>query len=229
MQMKEVLERIDAIKERLGTTDRHLSLSAGLSGDALRNWRRRLKNGEDAGANHRSLEAVAQALGVSTRWLVEGEEEGLSETRRPLAALAAQKLADLCRIPLYDMGDPALPGTDALRNPSLGEIGFPPAILSSLTNSSTAKLVMLKVRGDSMLPSLSDGDLILVDTLHKNLNTGGLFVLLFGDTLRIKRVDRNPSTHLLRVKSDNAAYDPFDIAPHDLDVFGRIIWLGRRA
>lgn len=80
MNIQEVLaridERLDAMAAETGKrlSDRALSLQAGLSADAVRNWRRSAKAGKDAGTNAGSLRQIASTLGVSETWLIHGSE-----------------------------------------------------------------------------------------------------------------------------------------------------------
>ena len=54
---------------------------------------------------------------------------------------------------------------------------------------------MLRVRGDSMEPELSEGDRLLVDTARRRPATGEMFVLWDGGGLVVKRVEYvNPGT-----------------------------------
>jgi len=80
MNMQEVLARIDerraVVVSETGKrlSDRALSMQSGLSGDAIRNWRRAVAAGKDAGANADSLRQIAATLGVSETWLIHGSE-----------------------------------------------------------------------------------------------------------------------------------------------------------
>lgn len=75
MKIQSILERISQRIDKLGTSEQAVSLAAGASKDLLRNWRRRVENGESsAGVNAESLLNVAKALDVSIFWLMEGSE-----------------------------------------------------------------------------------------------------------------------------------------------------------
>jgi transcriptional regulator with XRE-family HTH domain len=84
MDMNSILARIKERREAIGLSETALGKEAGLSGDAVRNWRRALSEGKSPGANIKSLNAIATTLGVSYSWLVEGkdtpdEEMGMRE------------------------------------------------------------------------------------------------------------------------------------------------------
>lgn len=123
-------------------------------------------------------------------------------------------------------GPGALPG---------GELGkpcfaFDERWLKSLTPSPPANLSIVRVEGDSMVPTLGAGDDILVD-----LGDGadrlrdGIYVLRIDNALVVKRIALNPLGRRLTVKSDNPAYPDWPACrPGDVDFVGRVIWSGRR-
>ena len=220
MDMREILARVDARQAELKWTDRKISIEAGLSDDAIRNWRRRVARGETGGANVRSLEAVAKTLGVSTEWLVSGEGA--------MAGLPSDDLADVRRIAAYDIDASAGHGAIVAGDEPLYRVSFPAEMLQNITRAPEDALAMLRVRGDSMLPTLMDGDMMMVDTTRRSLTEDGIFILRYDDTLRVKRIDMNPQSGRVIVKSDNPIYETFEVAPDSLTVMGRVVWIGRR-
>jgi hypothetical protein len=112
-----------------------VSLRAGLSGDGLRNWKRKTKDGSTDGAiNVLTLSKVAEVLGVSREWLLTGIEHdrsvqhppGLQDSATPFdfvpskppnADMAARNTA-----PLHAIfgGDVGTPGTYRVANSLAG-------------------------------------------------------------------------------------------------------------
>ncbi len=130
--------------------------------------------------------------------------------------------ADIPRLPL---GASAGPGTvahdfapvDRLRFSGrwLRQQGLEPAMLS-----------VIEVEGDSMEPTLRDGDEILVDRTPRPLRAG-LHVIRLDDVLLVKRLEPGPAG-LLRVISDNPAYARIERPMGDVAVLGRVVWKGGR-
>ena len=89
---------------------------------------------------------------------------------------------------------------------------------------------MITVRGDSMAPTLRDGDEILVDEGDAATRLrDGVYVLRMDDALLVKRLAMGPSRRSMRVCSDNPAYlDWPDCDPADFDIVGRVVWSGGR-
>ncbi len=88
---------------------------------------------------------------------------------------------------------------------------------------------MIRVDGDSMTPTLSDGDDILVDREDgAGRLRDGIYVLRIEDALVVKRLAVGPGGRL-SVRSDNDAYPGWpDVEPDSIDVVGRVVWVGRR-
>lgn len=226
MEIKDILDRIGLMQDRSGDSDRAVSLRAGLSADAIRNWRRAYREGRDAGINRRSIDAIATAMGVSPEWLETGAEEIGGNTI--IRAASPQVMNKLRHVVCYDIEAEAGQGSLITIERPMFEIGFSPEMLRWITSAPNESLALIRVRGDSMLPTLMDGDWMMVDTTKRNLNYDGLFILRYEDVLRVKRIDKNPATGRFLVKSDNPAYDPFEVDREDIDVVGRVVWIGRR-
>lgn len=82
------------------------------------------------------------------------------------------------------------------------------------------------VAGNSMIPTLNDGDMILVDTSQKDVQSGRIYLLRIGEELMVKRLERRPGG-LMYIKSDNPDYDPIPVKlaeAEDVEVFGRMVW-----
>ncbi len=90
----------------------------------------------------------------------------------------------------------------------------------------SGRVASIQVRGDSMSPTLLDGDTILIDQEVRAVDVDGIYVLdLYGRRL-IKRVQQLFDGSLVLI-SDNAAYQreqlPRDRA-RDVGVLGRMVW-----
>ncbi len=121
-------------------------------------------------------------------------------------------------------GAGALTGLEALA----GQIGFDEKWLKKL-GCDPAMLSLIRVAGDSMAPTLHDGDDIMVDrgAATKPLRDG-IHVIRFDDVLMVKRLARGPAGQL-SVLSDNPAYTDWpNVAGKDVSIIGRVVWTARR-
>lgn len=88
-----------------------------------------------------------------------------------------------------------------------------------------------EVIGDSMEPTLSSGDYVLIDLSDKRLGQPGIFAVWDGDALVCKRLERIPGSEpaQVRIKSDNPLHGEYMVPEERVSVVGRIRWVTRRA
>jgi hypothetical protein len=108
--------------------------------------------------------------------------------------------------------------------------GFDERWLKALTSTSPASLSIVRVEGDSMSPTLNDGDDILVDLGDcGDRLRDGIYVLRVDDALVVKRLALNPMGRRVTVQSDNPAYPDWpDFGFDEITCIGRVIWSGRK-
>src|SRR6476619_6328964 len=98
--------------------------------------------------------------------------------------------------------------------------------LKALTGASADYLSIVRVEGDSMAPTLNDGDDILIDRRDAGEPLrDGIYVLRVEDSLLVKRLAVHPMGKHVTVQSDNPAYPDWpDCALSDVHCIGRVIW-----
>lgn len=123
-------------------------------------------------------------------------------------------------------GPGAIPGEESARP----YFAFHPRWLRALTGSPPSKLSLIRVEGDSMAPTLSAGDDILVDLADgPERLRDGIYVLKVDGTLLVKRLAIHPVGRRVTVQSDNPAYgDLPDCGLDEIECVGRVIWTGRK-
>lgn len=93
--------------------------------------------------------------------------------------------------------------------------------------SNPSNLAVLSAYGDSMEPTLSDGDLCLVDRGVNEVKIDAVYVLQLKDELFIKRLQRRNDGTILMI-SDNKNYPPYEIKVGNnfehFKVLGRVLW-----
>lgn len=136
----------------------------------------------------------------------------------------------LIAVPRYDIGASAGPGAFAEGEVPVAHLGFDPRFLRQLCSANASDLSIIRVRGDSMFPTLADGDDIMVDRSSGGTRIrDGIYVLQREDTLIVKRIAVHPGNRRLTISSDNASYPTWqDCAPDTVRVIGRVVWAGRR-
>lgn len=87
---------------------------------------------------------------------------------------------------------------------------------------------LIKVEGDSMEPTLLDGDLVLVNHSRTTVAPqGGIYAISIHQEIMIKRVQILFPHNKLRILSDNTNYKPIEADPEQIKINGKVIWFGR--
>jgi phage repressor protein C with HTH and peptisase S24 domain len=96
-----------------------------------------------------------------------------------------------------------------------------------LAGRDPARLSLLPARGDSMLPLIHDGDMMLVDEADRRLGArGNVYVIRLDGALVVKRVSVKAGQ--AAIVSDNPDYPPIAPRPaNQVDIVGRVVWLSR--
>jgi phage repressor protein C with HTH and peptisase S24 domain len=170
---------------------------------------------------------LAQHFGISER-LLGGPDD--SQLRKVVARPElVQRAEDYVLIPRLDVGASAGSGALPDDESPLTALAFQSTWVRSVASGSPSALSVIGVAGDSMLPTLADGDQILVDTADCERLRDGIYVLRTDGTLIVKRLSVNPATRRLAIRSDNDAYPSWDDCdPAGVNVIGRVVWVGRR-
>lgn len=184
-----------------------------------------IKRGSPRKLDEADRRTLARYFGVEEHLL-----GGLDETSlavRPPAGRNA--IRGMVLIPQYDLGASAGAGSlDQSERPA-GRMAFDEKWLRTL-GASPSGVSMIRVEGDSMAPTLSNGDDILVDRMDGAPRLrDGIYVLRLDDALMVKRVALGLSRGCFSVRSDNPHYPDWeDIDPALVEVIGRVIWAGRK-
>ena len=143
------------------------------------------------------------------------------------AAAELGELVPVGRVPVRASAGPgAIPGKESARP----YLAFDPLWLKSITGSPASKLSVIRVEGDSMAPTLSAGDDILVDLADAGERLrDGIYVLRVDEALLVKRLAIHPVGRRVTVQSDNPAYSDLpDCGLDEIQCIGRVIWAARR-
>lgn len=191
------------------------------------------------GMNHAYLhqfiyKKVPKLLGETVRlklarYLHVEEKELLAPDQ--IASIAGFQTEDseFIKIPLYDVKASAGHGSINELPQVLHHIAFRKDWMKRITSAPVDSLAVISVIGDSMEPNLSANDTVLVDLTHTRPGDDGIYVLLYDEGLRVKRLRVDPVRRIVKITSDNPAYDPVDnVRADEIKIFGRVIWLGRR-
>jgi len=222
--------RLQGLIDQRGITMKQLSLDAGLSATAIRDALKRR-----ASPQLSTITAAARALDVPVGYLV-GEVDTLDDgTEAPAlpmleaAGIVELGAADYASVGRFDAALSAGHGSLLESEPDpLGFQLFEAQWLRSITQAAPSHLAVVRVDGDSMEQTLSNGDWVLVDLTQRSFNREGVYALRIGDAGWIKRLSLNLRDRLIRVISDNNVYPMQELDEEDLDIIGRVVCIVAR-
>lgn len=147
-----------------------------------------------------------------------GEEKSIKSAEQPWR----NDWIGILRLPLSAS---AGPGAFADEEEPFGAFGVTPQWLRE-QGLDPAMLSAIAVAGDSMDPTLRDGDEILVDRTPRPPRDG-IHVVRVDGALLVKRLETG-RPGLVVLRSDNKAYDPIELPPAEIEVIGRVVWKSGR-
>lgn len=121
-------------------------------------------------------------------------------------------------------GDGALTSEENIRS----QWPFDPSYISDFLGLPNQELAIIEVRGDSMEPTLSSGDRVMVHLADKQISQPGIFIIYDGGGTVIKRVEKIPGQDRLVLISDNPLHTRYEISGDDVQIIGRVVWAAKR-
>lgn len=200
--------RLREERKRLGLTQPALGEAGGVKVIAQSNYEngKRIPGGE-------YFSAVADH-GVDVLYVLTGTRS--TETISP-------HTSGTTGIPLYDLEAAAGDGKDVLDESQARAFSIDEEILAP-RGVKPDQCVMLSISGDSMLPTLSDGDVVVFDRSQSSLGDG-IYLFEMDGQLRVKRLQR-VAGGAYALLSDNDKYQPVYVAPNELNtlrIIGRCV------
>lgn len=172
-----------------------------------------LKGVGKKGPEAHTLAQLAMACNVTFEWLHEGigsmERTPRSDAQSPeLEAIRVRAVDDdsdeFVYVPMIEMRLQAgIPGFQA--DPEFNEgmrLSLPRTWIDQ-KRLNPSKLIAMKVKGDSMYPSLKDGATVIVNTADREKVDGSIYAINYDGKALIKRLERDAGTWYLA--SDNPA------------------------
>ena len=217
MAINDPRARLMELVEAQGVSLAGLSALLGRNASYLQQF---VRKGSPRKLEENDRRTLARFFGVD-----EGELAGADADAAPATYAGKRRAAgEWVGVPRLALGASAGPGALDAAEIAVGHLGFTPRWLRR-HDLDPAMLSVIEVEGDSMDPTLRDGDEILVDRTPRPLRAG-IHVLRLDEVLLVKRVER--AGERLRLISDNHAYPPIEREAGEVEVIGRVVWKGGR-
>lgn len=180
---------------------------------------------------------IAQALGVSRQYANQIKEKELtSEQLGQLEQYFNVKFdiqqeeddnSDFTVVEHINISPSCGHGTSVYHDVEVTPIKLGNDLIKNIFKISTPKsLKTFQASGDSMSPSIEDGDILLVDTERKDFHNGGIFLITINEDWFIKRLRQKINGDLEIISDNKEKYPTETIKMNDevaVDVKGRII------
>ncbi|URA10521.1 XRE family transcriptional regulator [Thermospira aquatica] len=222
----EIGERIKAVRTKKNISREKLGQMIGVSGRTIVNY----ENGE--GLPAAMIFLIAEKLSVDPNWLFTGEGDMfLSPLTTPNGGYTIFDAKN--RVIPHKGGETVYLGVlDARVSAGYGIENFEVTVIDEfaierrlLLPYAPERCKVLQVKGDSMYPTLHEGDWIVV--VEGVIDTNGIYVLNRGGQLFVKRLEFRLAQNTLVIKSDNPNYSPEEIHQEKMhehfSIIGRVI------
>lgn len=167
----------------------------------------------------RDRKKLAELLGIAE-----------SELGGPATSVASTQESRISNVPEYRVHVSAGGGAVVSKENKRRDWPFAADYLRDELGLERTNLAIVEVRGDSMEPTLSTGDRVLINMSDLQVSQPGIFVLFDGDGTVIKRVEKVPYSDPAQVviKSDNPAHGEYTVPGELVKIVGRVVWAARR-
>ena len=229
--------RLDQILRNLGVSQAELARRVRVSQPTINN----LVGGKSSNSVH--LHKIARALDTTVEYTGESDDprgrpadfknryplvdelQSPRSTYRPEPASTDPLTVSIHEIDIgYSMGGGLVLQDHAEAKP----VPFPREWLRALIRGRFDQVFIARGEGDSMQPTLLDGDVIVVDTAQQTLmGQDRIWCLSYGDMGMIKRLRQLPDGNLMII-SDNPAVQPYTACDGEAHIIGRVVWIGRK-
>jgi len=245
----DLADRLKIARESTGKSQKDMAAELGTSFRAWQDY--------EAGKNYpggKVFESLAK-LGLDTNWLLTGEGKmwrpGFGPKVARMAAAADRiaaihemfnepsvpadhgpdyNSADFVQVPRYEVAASAGGGAVIHSEQIVDYLSFRSDWVRNSLGVAVKDLALINVKGDSMEPTLSNEDLILIDLRTQQVEDNAVYVLQLNGALLVKRIQRKFDGSVT-IMSDNTRYAAESLsaeATELLHVVGRVVWCGRR-
>lgn len=236
MSKELIAEKLKVARKFLGKDQQEM---ATLCGKAHRSWQR-YEQGE--GFPTGEVFELLTSLGFNAGWfftddvpmLIKGQGTTVGATGDGQGYKSAESSApynaDFVHIPRYEVEASAGGGAVIHGEQVVDYLSFRAEWVRNSLGVSVRDLALISVIGDSMEPTLSEGDVVLLDMTTKGVMDGSIYALQLNGGLLVKRIQRKLDGSIV-VKPDNPRYDTEIISEDSADllkIIGRVVWVGRR-
>ncbi len=225
--MDEILAAIDEALARKGLSDAAASKLAVGNYALIKNLRSsRATSPEDRRTNFHALQRLADVLDLECYF------------GPPREAGTVQQIvldgADFAQVPVHEADLAAGSGRENHTEVMIGQLAFRRSWLKRI-GVSAPSAVLARAAGESMAPTIHDGDMLLIDRSKreppsqlrgpKDMRPASIYAILDDGAARVKRIELAPAGTLVLL-SDNPAFAPEFRPIPSVTIIGKVMWWG---
>lgn len=229
----DIVERIQSLCDKHGITKTELERRCGMSQNSINKWR-------NSTPNSITLEKVAQALHTTTRDLLglsdDSDVATQTKTEEPTPSQQTNDEPDpadyeypvsrIVRMPIIGIIAAGYDGE--VREEHIGDVSL---LAESLHGFPPEDCFVLRVSGNSMLPELKNGDLVLIHR-QSSVDSGTIAAVMYDDCdATLKKVEYEPGCDWMLLVPLNPDYPTKRIEKYDLNqcrILGKLVSLVER-
>lgn len=207
--------RLKEERERLGVAQKQLIEKTKVSKQTVIRW-------ESGGTIPSDKLDVMESMGLDILYIITGKKNVTYDVK------AQNNAKEYFNIPVLNIHASAGHGAEILTEESDKSLIFKKEWINAHRLQSK-DLVMIHAKGDSMEPSITCGDELLIDKSPMDRFVDGIYIIRIEKDLFVKRL-RKRLTGAIDIISDNPAYpdETIDDTNSDLlHVIGKVVWIGR--
>ncbi|MVA17677.1 helix-turn-helix domain-containing protein [Agrobacterium vitis] len=207
---------------RKGMDRREFAESIGVNDGTLGNYER-----GDRSPDWSFLATLQREKHVNLNWLFTGQGDVFLQGENDEQSLVTER--DFVLMPQYDVCASAGNGLVAVNQMPTSETAFERKFLRDLGGAPDHCFLMWST-GDSMLPSIPDNALLIVDASQTTVDHGRIYVFSVGNAVLVKRANWRMDGRLELISDNTAGKYPVETFDanrvEDLAVVGRVIFVG---
>jgi len=233
-RLRDIGSRFKFMRKAMRLSQKQLSEKTGFPQQTIS----RIEHGKQKPAKP-ILKILEYLFNVNRSWLIDGVGELATDftwVGKALAGGSDETLLKLIEASERHRGTADIAIHNAWQSPGSGSLdaekhlAFRREWIQGKLGAVPKNLVAVTVSGDSMEPTLKNGDVVLVNLGMKHIMDNAIYVLNIDGTLLVKRIERLVAGGII-LRSDNGLVSP-DQSVNDkqagkLDIVGRVVWFGR--
>ncbi len=213
MRQDTIGSRLSAARRTIGKSIDDFSESTGIPVSTLKKYESgyRIPGGE-------ALQQMSK-VGINLHWLLTG--------RGPMLSSSESDDLEFVLVPQYDVDASAGGGAVVQCESEVGRLAFRREWINQ-KSLSAKDLLIVRIKGDSMSPTIRSGSLALVDTRQEHFSEDGIYIIMVEGHLVAKRLQPDFKGGVY-IRSDNPAYKDEHLTQDqaaNLYIIGRVVWVG---